>query len=204
MDRLFFGRNLIPYFLALSLLCGSDAIAGTPTEMVKSTVDQVIKILTDPRYKGDAKTEERRKLLRETIFPHFDFQEMGKRSLGAEWSRRTPEEQKDFVKIFTDFVEKTSMKNIESYDGEKFIYTGERIKESYAAVVGKILATDGDETTIDYMLDRMENEWKVYDLVVAGISFVSNYRSQFARLIRESSYEGLVRRLREKLADKRP
>jgi phospholipid transport system substrate-binding protein len=54
------------------------------------------------------------------------------------------------------------------------------------------------------MLDRMENEWKVYDLVVAGISFVSNYRSQFARLIRESSYEGLVRRRWEKLADKRP
>jgi phospholipid transport system substrate-binding protein len=204
MNRLNFGRKFIRYLLTLTLLCGSDAIAGAPTDMVKSTVDQVIKILTDPRYKGDAKKEERRKLLRETIFPHFDFQEMAKRSLGAEWGRRTAEEQKDFVKIFTDFVEKTSVKNIESYDGEKFIYTGERIKEPYAVVVGKILATDGDETTIDYMLDRMENEWEVYDLVVAGISFVSNYRSQFARLIRESSYGGLVRRLREKLADKRP
>jgi len=204
MDSLNFGRKFIRYLLALSLLCGSDAIAGAPTEMVKSTVDQVIKILSDPRYKGEANKDTRRKMLRATIFTRFDFQEMAKRSLSAEWSRHTPEEQKEFVKIFTDFVEKTSVKNIESYDGEKFIYTGESIKEPYAAVEGKILTTDRDEITIDYMLAWVDNEWKVYDLVVDGISFVSNYRSQFARLIRESSYEGLVRRLREKLADKRP
>ena len=203
MDRLNFGGTFIPYFLALSLFCGSNALAGAPTEMVKSTVDQVIKILTDPRYKGDANKEARRKLLRETIFPHFDFHEMAKRSLGAEWNRRTPQEQKEFMKIFTDFVENTSVKNIESYDGEKFVFTGERIKDSYAVVEGRILTSERDEITIYYMLDRTENEWKVYDLVVDGISFDSNYRSQFTRLIRLEFYEGLVRRIKEKLADKK-
>ena len=203
MDRLNYGGTFIPYLLAFSLLYGSDATAGEPTEMVKSTVDQVIKILTDPRYKGDANKQARHKLLREAIFPHFDFQEMAKRSLGAEWNRRTPQEQKEFVKIFTEFVEKTSVKNIESYDGEKFVYIGERIKDSYAVVEGRILTSERDEITIDYMLDRTENEWKVYDLVVDGISFDGNYRSQFSRLIRLEFYEGLVRRIKEKLADKK-
>lgn len=203
MDWLNFGRKFIRYLLALTLLCGSDAIAGAPTEMVKSTVDQVIKILSDPQDKGEANKDTRRKMLRATISTRFDFQEMAKRSLSAEWRRHTPEEQKEFVKIFTDFVENTSVKNIESYDGEKFIYTGESMKEPYAAVEGRILTTDRDEITIDYMLAWVDNEWKVYDLVVDGISFVSNYRAQFSRLIRESSYEGLVRRIAEKLPDKK-
>jgi len=77
--------SLLCSFLLGSSLCVSNAMAGAPTEMVKSTVDQVIKILTDPKYRGDANKEARRKLLRETISPRFDFQEMAKRSLGAEW-----------------------------------------------------------------------------------------------------------------------
>ena len=203
MDHLHLGSSLIPYLLAFSLLCGSNAVAAGPTEVVKSTVDQVITILTDPRYKGKAKKEERRKLLRDTISPRFDFQEMAKRSLGVEWGRRTPDEQKDFVKIFTDFLEQTSVRNIETYDDEKFIYIGERIDDPYAEIEGKILTQEGEEIKINYMLHRMESEWKVYDLVVDGISFVNNYRSQFSRVIRGSSYEELVRRIREKLADKK-
>ncbi|MGH7770371.1 MAG: MlaC/ttg2D family ABC transporter substrate-binding protein [Candidatus Binatia bacterium] len=171
--------------------------------MVRSTVDHVIKILTDPKHKGEANKEARRKLLREAIFPRFDFPEMAKRALGAEWGRRTPAEQKEFVKVFTAFLEKASIQNIESYDNERFIFTGEKTSDSHAEVEGKILNARGEETKITYLLHRIGGEWKVYDLVVAGISFVSNYRSQFSRLIRQSSYEGLLRVMREKLEDKK-
>jgi phospholipid transport system substrate-binding protein len=181
----------------------SNAIAGAPTEMVKSTVDRAIKILADPKHKGAANKEARRKLLRETIFPRFDFQEMAKRTLGDEWGRRIPAEQKEFVKIFTAFLEKASIQNIESYDNERFIYTGEKINDSQAVVEGKILNRQGEESKIVYVLHRVDGEWKAYDLVVAGISLVSNYRSQFRRLIRQSSYEGLLRVMREKLEDKK-
>jgi phospholipid transport system substrate-binding protein len=202
MRRLKLGKNLIPYLSALLLICGSHASASGPTETVESTVDQVIKILTDPRYAGESNREERRKLLREAISPRFDFQEMAERSLGTEWTRRTPEEQKEFVKIFTEFLEKTSVQNIESYDKQKFLYTGEKVNQTAAVVEGKIVTRDGDEIKIDYMLNRTKDEWKVYDLVVNGISFDDNYRAQFARLIHQSSYEGLVQRLKERLADK--
>jgi phospholipid transport system substrate-binding protein len=195
--------SLLCSFLTGSLLDVSNAVAGAPTDMVKSTVDRVIKILTDPKYKGEANKEARRKVLREAIFPRFDFTEMAKRALGAEWGRRTPAEQKEFVNVFTAFMEKASIQNIESYDNERFIYTGEKITDSQAVVEGKILNAQGEETKIVYLLHRVGGEWKAYDLVVAGISLVSNYRSQFSRLIRRSSYEGLLRVMREKLEYKK-
>jgi phospholipid transport system substrate-binding protein len=180
----------------------SNAFAGPPTDLVKSTVDQVIKILSDPKYKGDANREARRKLLRETISPRFDFQEMAKRALGAEWGRRTAAEQKEFVKLFTAFIEKTSTQNVEAYDHERFFYTGEKINGSQAEVEGKIVNKLGEETRVSYMMHRVGGEWKAFDLVIAGISFVSNFRSQFSRVVRTSSYEGLLRTMKEKIEDK--
>jgi phospholipid transport system substrate-binding protein len=203
MDRLYLARNLISSLLALSLLCASNATAGAPTDEVRYTVDRVIEILTDPRYKGEANKEERRKLLRETISPRFDFEEMARRALGAEWSRRTAEEQSEFIKIFTEFVAETAVINIEFYDGERFVYSAEKIDDPYAEVNGKIFSKENDETKINYLLHRVDEEWKAYDLVIDGISFVGNFRSQFNRLVRQSSYEGLVQRIREKLADKK-
>ncbi len=192
--------SLIVCLLAVSLPGWSDAMADSPTAEVKSTVDQVIRILTDPQSQGEAKREERRKLLHDAILSRFDFQEMARRALGAEWRRRSPEEQREFVKLFTDFLEKTYVRRIESYDNKKFIYTAERIDGSYAEVSSKTEAAKGEEFKIKYMLHRPGEEWKVYDLVVEDISLINNYRSQFGRVIAQSSYQELVRRLKDKLA----
>ncbi len=184
--------------LVLPLLGWSNSLADSPTAEVKSTVDQVLKILSDPRYKGDANKEERRKLLRDTISPRFDYEEMARRSLGAEWRRRTSEEQKEFVKLFTDLLEKAYVLNIESYDNEKFTYNSEKIDAPYAEVNGKIRTTEGEEIKMQYRLHRIGGAWKVYDLVIEGISLVNNYRSQFNRVLSQSSYKELVRRIGEK------
>lgn len=201
MGRPRLGKILVSCLSAFFALCGAAAMAGEPTETVKSTVDRVVQILTDPAYKGEANKEERRKLLRQTLSPRFDFAEMARRSLGVEWSRRTPEEQDEFVKLFTAFLERTSVQNIESYNNERFVYTGEKISSGHAEVEGKIVSPGEDDVRIDYLLDRAAGEWKVYDLVIDGISFDGNFRSQFSRLIRQSSYEGLLQRLKEKLGD---
>ncbi len=201
LSGLFHKRCLIACLMAFSLAGESNAIADSPTAEIKSTVDQVIKILTNPRYKGEANKEERRKLLREVIFARFDFQEMAKRSLGPEWDSRTPDEQKEFVKLFTDLLEKAYVRKIESYNNENFIYTGENIQGSYAEVDSKVITTQGEEFEIDYMLHRVENDWKVYDVVIENISLVNNYRSQFNRVLAQSSYQELIRRVKEKLAE---
>ena len=117
---------------AFLLFLPFDAFADSPTVEIKSTVDQVIQILANPQLQGEGRKQERRKRLREVIFVRFDFQEMAQRSLGAHWQRRTPEEQTEFIKVFSDLLEQTYVDKIESYNNEKFIYANERIDGPYA------------------------------------------------------------------------
>jgi phospholipid transport system substrate-binding protein len=180
-----------------------NALADSPTVQIKSTVDRVIQILTNPQLQGEGRKQERRKRLREVIFARFDFQEMAQRSLGAHWQRRTPEEQTEFIKVFSDLLEQTYVDKIESYNNEKFIYANERIDGPYAEVSSKMRTSKGEEFTINYKLHRVGEDWRVYDLVIENISLINNYRSQFNRILTSSTYDELVSRIKTKLSDKR-
>ncbi|HEY3152852.1 MAG TPA: ABC transporter substrate-binding protein [Candidatus Binatia bacterium] len=184
-------------FLVLSL-SSVGAHAGLPTDQIKSTVEKALVVLNDPRLKPPAKLKERRDQLRQILFARFDFTEMAKRALGSNWRRRTPQEQEEFVRLFTDVLERTYAEIIESYTDEKIVYVNERIDGTYADVGSKILTSKGEEYSINYKAHLISNEWKVYDVVAENISLVNNYRSQFNRVIANASYEELVRRLRDK------
>ena len=177
--------------------------ADSPTVEIKSTVDQVIQIPTDPQLRGESKKQERRKRLREVIFVRFDFREMAQRSLGAHWQRRTPEEQTQFIKVFSDLLEQTYVDKIESYNNEKFIYVNERVDGSYAEVGSKMRTSKGEEFTINYKLHRVGEDWRVYDLVIENVSLMNNYRSQFNRILTGSTYDELISRIKAKVSDKR-
>ena len=129
---------------------------------------------------------------------------MARRALGANWRRRTAQEQEEFVRLFTELLERAYTDTIESYTDEKIVYVGEKQDGNYAEVNSKILTSKGQEFTIDYKTQVVAGEWKVYDVVVENISMVNNFRSQFNRVINNNSYEELVRRLREKQADFSP
>ena len=182
-------------------LLATSAAADSPTAQIKSTVDQVIKLLTDPRLSGENKNHERRRLLRDTILPQFDFKEMSRRSLGPNWSRLTPKQQDEFVDVFKDLLEKAYLGRIESYNKERFIYINETIDEPYAEVRSKIVTSKGEEFSINYRLRQTGGMWKIYDVVVEDISLVNNYRSQFDRILSKTSYDELIRRMKEKLSD---
>ncbi|MGH7828934.1 MAG: MlaC/ttg2D family ABC transporter substrate-binding protein, partial [Candidatus Binatia bacterium] len=167
-------------------------------EQVKVTLDNVLAVLSKARSKSDAKRDDRRRQLRMIIYPRFDFSEMARRSLGSQWRRLTPEEQKDFVEIFTDLLENAYVSKIESYTDEKLVYVRETEEKEFAQVDTKILTRKGEEFSLIYKLHLVNGEWKVYDVVVENISLVNNYRSQFNRVIANSSYEELVRRLKDK------
>jgi phospholipid transport system substrate-binding protein len=188
---------------AFLLFLPFNALADSPTVQIKSTVDQVIQILTNPQLRGEGRKQERRKRLREGIFVRFDFQEMAQRSLGAHWQRRTPEEQTEFIKVFSDLLEQTYVDKIESYNNEKFIYANERIDGPYAEVSSKMRTSKGEEFTINYKLHRVGEDWRVYDLVIENISLINNYRSQFNRILTSSTYDELVSKIKTKLSDKR-
>ncbi|MGE5817600.1 MAG: phospholipid-binding protein MlaC [Deltaproteobacteria bacterium] len=197
--------HLTVFVIALILLPAwlspGAAAGGVPTDQIKTTVDKALVVLRDPRFKPAAKTKERRDQLKQILFARFDFTEMARRALGANWRRRTAQEQEEFVRLFTELLERAYTDTIESYTDEKIVYVGEKQDGNYAEVNSKILTSKGQEFTIDYKTQVVAGEWKVYDVVVENISMVNNFRSQFNRVINNNSYEELVRRLREKQAD---
>lgn len=182
---------------ALSIVARS-AVAGVPTEQIKTTVEKALVVLKDPQLKTPAKMSERRDQLRQILFARFDFTEMARRALGANWRRRTPQEQEEFVRLFTEVLERAYAGIIESYSDEKILYTNERIDGSFADIGSKIVTSKGEEYSINYKAHLVSNEWKVYDVVAENISLVNNYRSQFTRVIAHESYDELVRRLKNK------
>jgi phospholipid transport system substrate-binding protein len=194
-------RLVRPFFtLIAALLCLSWAItaqAGLPTEQTKATVDKVISILQQPA----PKNEDRRRQLRDVIYSRFDFPEMAKRSLGPHWSRRTPEEQQEFTKVFADLLESSYLDKIEGYNGEKVTYTREQQDKDNAEVFTKVLTKKGEEYSINYKLHAVDGEWKVYDVVVEDISLVNNYRSQFNRILANGSFDELLKKLQQKSPD---
>jgi phospholipid transport system substrate-binding protein len=179
-------------------LSSAHAMAGVPTDQIKATVDKALVVLRDPQLKPPSKTKERREQLKQILFARFDFTEMAKRALGANWRRRTPNEQEEFVRLFTELLERAYTDTIESYTDERIVYVSERLDGSYADVNSKIFTAKGEEFSINYKAHLVNGEWRVYDVIVENISMVNNFRSQFNRVIANSSYEELIRRLRDK------
>lgn len=171
--------------------------AGVVTEQVRAMVERVQTIVQDPRLQSEARKKNRRTELRRAIGRRVDFAEMAKRSLGSHWQGRTPKQQTEFVKLFTDLVEDAYVDQIESYPGDKFVYLREIREGEFAEVDTKLNALKGDEIAINYRLRGRNADWKVYDVVIENVSVVSNYRSQFNRILSGASFDELLKKLRE-------
>ena len=184
--------------LLFVLWAPSPSSAGAPTEQIRASVDKIVAILNNPQLKSAAKTKDRRDQLRQTISSRFDFTEMARRSLGSQWRRIGPKEREEFVRLFTDLLERAYIDRIEGYSDEKFAYVRENLDKNYAEVNSRIVTHNGEEFSLNYKVMLKNGEWKVYDVVVENISLVNNYRSQFTRIIANSSYDELVRRMKEK------
>jgi len=190
--------KVFAFLLLILAAITAQADAGLPTDQIKTTVDNALTVLRDPKLKPAAKLKDRRDQLKQILFARFDFTEMAKRALGAHWRRRTPQEQEEFVRLFTEVLERAYADIIESYTDEKIVYVNERVDGTYADVGSKIFTAKGEEYSINYRAHLVSNDWKVYDVVAEKISLVNNYRSQFNRVISHSSYEDLLSRLKNK------
>lgn len=171
---------------------------GSATEAVRGTITEVIRLLEDEKLKRPEMAEERRRLLEKVVAERFSYAEMAKRSLGAHWRELTDAEREEFTALFQRLLVKAYARTIEGYAGQQVQYVGERRAEDFAEVRTRIVS-DKVEAPVDFRLLRMRGEWWVYDVVVDGVSVVSNYRGQFARILRSSSYADLVEQLRKKV-----
>jgi phospholipid transport system substrate-binding protein len=197
------GRRQILYDAVGVVLIWSVALAAapqgseSPTEAVRGTVTRVINILEDQALKDPAKLIPRRRMLEEVIAGRFDYGEMSKRALAADWTPLTEVQRVEFVELFKRFLSDRYAEKIEGYSGEQVLYLSERIEGTYAEVRTE-LRSSKVEIPMDYRLFLKEGRWHTYDIIVDGVSLVKNYRSQFQKIIRESSYQELVKKLRER------
>lgn len=191
------GWSMVGLLLALCVY-PYTANAGLATDQLKQSVEKVQAILSDKSLKGPAKLEERRQKLREVMNSRFDFDEMAKRSLGPEWQKHSPEEQKEFVSVFTGLLEASYFDKLESYNGEKVRFVNERQDQDVTEVNTKITDNKGQAYSVNYRLHDVNGDWKVFDVIIENISLVNNYRSQFNRVLAKSSYQDLVQAMNQK------
>jgi phospholipid transport system substrate-binding protein len=170
------------------------ALAGAPTEQLRRYTDEVHRILADSSMPPPAK----RAAIREMAEQVFDLAETARRALGPHWNKRTPAERQEFVRLFADLLDRTYVSKIELYGGERLLFTAESIDGDYAVVRGKVITRQGSEAPVEGRLHRRSDRWLVYDILIEGVSLVGNYRTQFDRIIRTSSWEELIRRLRSR------
>jgi len=179
--------------MLLVFLAASIARAGEATDQVRRSVDEVIKVVQS-QPDGPARRAEIRRIANRL----FDFEETAKRALGPHWQQRTPAEREEFVRLFSDLLEAAYVGKIDLYQGEKIAYVGETVDGDQATVKTRIVTKQGTEVPVDYRLLREKDGWRVYDVVIEGVSLVGNYRTQFNKIIQTSSFEDLVKRMRAK------
>jgi len=177
-------------------LCLAQGVvyADTPMAQLQETIQQVMLAMNGAGKRNDPELREK---LRDTLMPRFDWFEMAKQALGKHWSA-IPSRQHEFVAIFADFLGNSYIGKIGSFQDEKIVFVHESIEKNLAQVNTKIIPSKGESTSVNYRLHRVQEEWKIYDVVVEDISIVANYRSQFNRILAKGSFDDLLKRLKEK------
>jgi len=194
-------RASVALLVALIIGWACPVWAGVPTEKVKETTDKIIAIVSDPGLKEAGKEAQRRERIRKTVDELCDWEEMSRRSLGRHWAQRSEQEKNEFVHLFGQLLERTYIDKVEGYSGEKVNYVGERVDGDYAEVDVRILTKKNTEIPVVYKLRTRDQKWWVYDMVIEGVSLVNNYRTQFSDILAKTSFDGLMKKLKEKVSD---
>jgi len=199
MNALGRSLNLIIAGVISGVLASASAGAATKsaTDSVRGTIDEVVRILKDPEMKKPDRVDERRRILEKVIGDRFSWDEMAKRTLGTQWAKLDENQRQEFTDLFRTLLTTTYIGRIESYSGEKVVYLNERLQDGFAEVRTKVAAGKA-EYPMDYRLMDKSGDWHVYDIVLDGVSLVNNYRGQFSKILRTSSYEDLVGKLKNK------
>jgi len=173
----------------------------SPTQVVQAATEQVLQVVQDAQLAAPVSQEQRRLEVQRVADRLFDFHEMSRRALALHWRERTPQEQAEFIAVFKQLLSRAYIGRLENYAGEQIVYLSEHVDGEFATVRSKIVSGRGPEIPVDYRLHQVGARWMVYDVAVSGVSFVANYRGQFDKVIRSSSYAVLIRDLKGKYAE---
>ncbi|MGD8295621.1 MAG: ABC transporter substrate-binding protein [Desulfobacterales bacterium] len=185
---------------AVLMVMPFQAYAASAKETVETSVNKVLKTLGDPAFKAkpkDVKITEIGNIIGEV----FDFTELSKRTLGREWKKMKPEQQKEFAELFKELLQGVYADRLLAYTDQKIEFGKEiELKKGRAEVQSNIVLSDGTKVPIFYRLTDKSGDWKTYDLIIEGVSLVKNYRSQFREIIAKESPDKLLEILRDKVS----
>jgi phospholipid transport system substrate-binding protein len=188
-------KRFYAYILFLFICGGITAGDFTnPTARVKDSVEKVILILKD----DSLAREIRWKKIGVVIDKSFDFRSMSQSILATNWKTATPAEREKFIEFFSQYIEETYRAKIESYTNQKIEYIGETINGK-RAVVETLIITDSAEIPVNYKLKNNDGTWFAYDVVIEGISLVSNYRSTFSAIVKNDGMDGLLNDIQSRI-----
>lgn len=174
--------------------------AARPQEAIRELIGAVSAVLDDPALQGPARKDERRERVGTIIHDTFHFEQMARESLGAQWSRLTPAQREEFTRLFGDRFQESYSLLVLRFLGERTTtYVDESIDGKLAVVRTFLFSEKDGKLPVEYRLAELGDRWTVEDVVVDGVSLTGNYRNQFNRIIRTSSYETLLRRMRKQV-----
>ena len=196
MNKQITGLILIFIFLLVIPLQG---YAATPKETVETGVNKVIATLSDPAFKAKPKDQQIAAISLE-IESVFDFQELSRRTLGKQWKKMSAEQQTEFVKLFTELLQGVYADRLLAYSDQKILFDKEiMLKKGRAEVQSYLQTSDGTKIPLFYRLTDKSGSWKVYDVIIEGVSMVKNYRTQFRQILAKDSPDKLLEILRDKV-----
>jgi phospholipid transport system substrate-binding protein len=178
-----------------TMMVTSEQKMNTPLTRVTDVVNGLVRVVAEN--KGDSLSEVRRSKMRDIIGPLFDFEEMSQRSLGSNWASATPEQRKEFVHLFSELLANTYLKRLENIEQGMVEVVSDQVKADKAIVRTKV-DYKGDKFPLDYKMMSKAGNWHVYDVVIENIGLVTNYRTEFASIVRKEKMTGLIEKLRER------
>jgi phospholipid transport system substrate-binding protein len=192
----------VAVFLCIGQIPGTGVAASqSPAAVVQQTADAVVAVLADK----SLTTQQKRSKVEEIVYAHFDFTTLSKLVLARNWKQLSPAQQHDFVEEFKRHLSVTYGRNVETYNNERAVITGDR-QESNGdwTVKTKIVRPSAEDILVDYRLRQQDGDWRVIDVIIEGVSLVANFRSQFQEILTSSNPDHLIQLLREKNAKGEP
>lgn len=179
---------------------GGAAFAGEPMQAMETYVNKVLEVLRDPQYTGEKGKTKQREVLRTLGEKIFDFELLSRFTLGRNWNSLNEAQQRRFVDLYSRLLEKTYMDRIQDYKNEKVRFVDENHFGRKAEVQTEVLASD-KIIPIDYrMVEDSSGDWRIYDVLVEGVSLAKNYRAQFTDILSDRSVEEMLTILKDKVA----
>jgi phospholipid transport system substrate-binding protein len=194
-------KRLVGFSILMLVLLSVPAYAGVPHDMVQTNVNNVLDVLRDPALKPASAKEAKKQKLRAIYDRMFNQVELSKRAMGRNWSKLNAAQQKEFVQLFRQVLEKAYIDKILAYTDEKIAFDKESMLSETQAEVQTKVVTSSKTIPIYYRLILQNGAWGVYDVVIENVSLVQNYRTQFNEILAKNTPEQLLETLRKKVKD---